>query len=232
MLHHRSPAGVRRNGVRVRLPRLLLRRISTQLYLLTLVAAVLVPLLAFGAFLLTRYAATERARFERDASQIARQVALVLDGELAGLAALLKGLSVSSALERGDLVEFYVEARRLVDGRDELVVLRDLDTSQLLNTQLAFGISLPPARPLSPGERDAFEWWPNCSVWRISEPDLRRAKGRCRPPGRSGRRDRPRPSDHRADLPFPGRAAISRSAGLDRGRRRSERHVRYALRPA
>ena len=86
----------------MRLPRLLLRRISTQLYLLTLVAAVVVPLLAFGAFLLTRYAATERARFERDASQIARQVALVLDAELAGLAALLKGLSVSSALERGD----------------------------------------------------------------------------------------------------------------------------------
>src|SRR4051812_2017022 len=155
MLHH--PLAGRRNGVRVRLPRLLLRRISTQFYLLTLVAAVVVPLLAFGAFLLTRYAATERARFERDASQIARQVALVLDGELAGLEALLKGLSVSSALERGDLAQFYLEARRLVDGRDELVVLRNLDTSQLLNTQLAFGISLPPARPLSPGERDAFE---------------------------------------------------------------------------
>ncbi|HEX8167631.1 MAG TPA: HWE histidine kinase domain-containing protein [Beijerinckiaceae bacterium] len=140
----------------MRLPRLVLPRISTQLYLLALVAAVVVPLLAFGAFLLTRYAATERARFERDASQIARQVALVLDGELAGLAALLKGLSVSSALEGGDLAQLHVEARRLVDGRDELVVLRDLDTRQLLNTRLPFGTALPAAPPLSPDERAAF----------------------------------------------------------------------------
>ncbi|HEX8666503.1 MAG TPA: HWE histidine kinase domain-containing protein [Beijerinckiaceae bacterium] len=140
----------------MRLSRLVLRRISTQLYLLTLVAAVVVPLLAFGAFLLTRYAATERARFERDASQIARQVALVLDGELAGLVALLKGLSVSSALERGDLAQFHSEARRLVDGRDELVVLRDLDTRQLLNTQVPFGTALPAAPPLSSEERAAF----------------------------------------------------------------------------
>ena len=185
MLHH-PLAGRRADGTEFACvyPASCCGEISTQLYLLTLVAAVVIPLLAFGAFLLTRYAATERARFERDASQIARQVALVLDAELAGLAALLKGLSVSSALERGDLAQFYVEARRLVDRRDELVVLRDLDTSQLLNTQLAFGTTLPPARPLSPGERDAFESGRTVVSDVYQSPDLRRAEGRCSPPGR------------------------------------------------
>jgi PAS domain S-box-containing protein len=121
-----------------------------------LVAAVVVPLLAFAAFLLSRYVATERARYERDAMQIARQVALVIDAELLGLAAALKGLSSSTALANGDYARFHEEARRLVAGRQELVVLRGLDTRQLLNTQLPFGTDLPPAPPLSPAQRTAF----------------------------------------------------------------------------
>jgi two-component sensor histidine kinase/PAS domain-containing protein len=132
------------------------RRLSTPVYLFVLVAAVVVPLLAFGAFLLTRYAAAERARFEREAMQIARQVALVVDGELEGLVALLKGLATSSALVSGDLAQFHVEARRLVEGRDEVVVLRDLAARQFLNTQRPFGVELPPAVPLSPEERAAY----------------------------------------------------------------------------
>ena len=67
------------------------RRLSTQNYLLILVAAVVIPLLVFAGFVLTRYAASERARFERDAAQIAHQVAVVVDSKLAELVALLKG---------------------------------------------------------------------------------------------------------------------------------------------
>ena len=57
-------------------------RLTTRVYLFGLVAAVVVPLLAFTAFLLIRYAQMERARYEHDAAQIARQVALVVDSEL------------------------------------------------------------------------------------------------------------------------------------------------------
>jgi hypothetical protein len=97
----------------------------------------------------TSYAAVERERYEREAMQIARPVALVVDGELEGLAALLKGLATSSALVSGDLGQFHVEARRPVEGRDEVVVLRDLGARQLLNTQRPFGVELPPAVPLA-----------------------------------------------------------------------------------
>jgi PAS domain S-box-containing protein len=132
------------------------RRISTQLFLFTLVAAVLVPLLAFAGFLLLRYSANEHARYERDAMQIARQVALVVDRELDGLLALLRGLSVSSSLAGGDFAQFQAEAQRLTAGTDLVIVLRDLETRQFVNTQRPFGTELPPAIPLTPADRAAF----------------------------------------------------------------------------
>ena len=93
------------------------RRLSTRTYLLALIAAVVVPLLAFAGFLLTRHVATERARFEEDAARIARQVALVVDGELNGLIALLKGLAATSALLNDDFAQFHAEAKLLVGSR-------------------------------------------------------------------------------------------------------------------
>jgi hypothetical protein len=132
------------------------RGISTRLYLLGLVAAVVVPLLAFATFLLAWYVAMERARFERDAIQIARQTALVVDGQLGDLVGLLRGLAASSALADGDLARFHTEATRLVEGSDSIVVLRDFGSRQYVNTQRAFGADLPPAPPLSTKDVAAF----------------------------------------------------------------------------
>jgi two-component sensor histidine kinase len=131
-------------------------RLSTQTYLLGLVAAVVIPLLAFSAFLVTRYAVAERARYQRDAAQIARQVALVIDAELGALLGLLHGLAVSSALANDDFATLHGEAMRLVAGRDQVVVLRDLGSRQFLNTQRPFGTALPPPVPLSVAEEAAF----------------------------------------------------------------------------
>jgi two-component sensor histidine kinase len=133
------------------------RRVSTQIYLFALVAAVLVPLLAFIGFLLVRYAAIEQTRLEREALQLARQVSLVIDAELRSLIAQLNGLAASAALARGDLAEFHTEATRMIGARDELVVLRDLGTRQLVNTQRPFGEALPPAIPLRADDLAAYE---------------------------------------------------------------------------
>jgi two-component sensor histidine kinase len=132
------------------------RRVSTQRYLLGLVAAVLIPLLAFSAFLLTRYSITERARYEREAVQIARHVALVIDSELTGFVSVLRGLATSSALARGDFAQFHAEVTGLVDGRDEIIVLRELGNRQILNTQRPFGTELPPAVPIPPEDQATF----------------------------------------------------------------------------
>ncbi len=132
------------------------RRLSTQLYLFCLVAAVVVPLLAFAGYLLMRFAANERARYEQEASQIARQIALVIDGELEGLVALLQGLATSAALARDDYAEFHDEARRLIEGSNNTVLLRGLDTRQYVNASRPLGSTLPQSPPVTPEERVAF----------------------------------------------------------------------------
>jgi two-component sensor histidine kinase/PAS domain-containing protein len=132
------------------------RQISTQRYLLALVAAVVIPLLAFAAFLLLWYVNGERARTEREALQIARQVALLVDGELERFAALLQGLAASSSLQSGNLAQFHVEAGRLAEGGNVVIVLREFGPRQLVNTQVDYGTALPPPVPLSEREREQF----------------------------------------------------------------------------
>jgi hypothetical protein len=112
-----------------------LKRTSTRLYLFALVTAVLIPLLAFTALLLTRYAANERARFENEALETAHQIALIIDAQLGMLAAMLQGLASSASLAGNDLMSFHSEAVRLVRGRDAIIVLRQLGPRQLLNTE-------------------------------------------------------------------------------------------------
>lgn len=133
------------------------RQLSTRSFLLCLVAAVVVPLLVFAAFLLHRFAASERTRFEDEATRLARHVSLVIDGELGSLRARLEGLASSSALAEGDLERFYGEAKRLVGERDMIVLLRDPGSQQFLNTQRPFGVSLPPAVPIPAGDRATLE---------------------------------------------------------------------------
>jgi len=86
-----------------------LKHISTRLYLFALVTAVLVPLLAFAALLVTRYSASERTGFETEALEIAHHVALVVDAQLAMLAAILQAMSTSTALANNDLASFHAD---------------------------------------------------------------------------------------------------------------------------
>lgn len=131
-----------------------MRRVSTQSFLFALVATVLIPALLFAAFLLTRYATTERERLEEDAAQLSRQAMLVIDAELGSHVSLLRALATSTALREGDLARFHQEAARVVVGYDEVVVLREMGPRQLLNTQLPFGTELPPAVPIAAAEQE------------------------------------------------------------------------------
>ncbi|UVK54801.1 PAS domain-containing protein [Mesorhizobium sp. AR02] len=127
-------------------------RLSARLHLLGLIAAAVVPVWLFAAYLLAQYAFTERARFESAALQVARQVSLVVEGELTNLVTVLEGLSKSAALAGGDLNTLHGEAVRLVQGTDRIILLRDLNGRQFVNTELPYGTELPPAVPLSATE--------------------------------------------------------------------------------
>jgi two-component sensor histidine kinase len=133
------------------------RRISTRTFLIAFCLALVLPTFALGALAIYVYAATERSRLESQALQTARQISLILEGEVQNLLATLGGLATSSALTRDDFPDFYDQAKRLVQGRDAVIVLRTMDGQQLVNTQVAAGTKLPPAIALRPHEREVYD---------------------------------------------------------------------------
>ncbi|UCI18399.1 PAS domain-containing protein [Mesorhizobium sp. B2-1-8] len=131
-----------------------LPRRSVRSHLLGLIAAAVIPVWLFAGYLLGQYALHERYRFEQDAVQTARQVSLVVEGELANLQTILDGLSKSAALANGDLQAFHHEALDLVQGTDRIIVLRDLGRNQLVNTEIGYGAALPSVEPIAVADRE------------------------------------------------------------------------------
>jgi two-component sensor histidine kinase len=121
------------------------RAISTRSYFLVFVAGVVLPLLAFATAVLFWFAALERQRLEAEVITTARQAALVVDGRLEEHFAALQGLAASSSLASANFAQFHSEARTIASQSNSVIVLRDLETTQLLNTQVDFGQPLPPA---------------------------------------------------------------------------------------
>jgi len=134
-----------------------LPRRSARLHLLGLIAAAVIPVWLFAAYLLFQFAMHERSRFEQDALQTARQVSLVVEAELANLRTILDGLSKSAALANGDLDGFRGEALRAVQGTAYSLILRDLGRNQLLNTGLGYGADLPQVDPISASDREQLK---------------------------------------------------------------------------
>ncbi|KMO31728.1 histidine kinase [Methylobacterium variabile] len=117
--------------------------LSTQVYLVALAIALIGPGLLFTAVLLGRYAALERTRFEQDARESVRGIALSIDRDMAGLVSVLQTLAASPRLREGGLASFEREARAVRDTTGLDLSLRRPDGSQLLNTALPPGAPLP-----------------------------------------------------------------------------------------
>ncbi len=127
------------------------------MHLLGLIAAAVLPVWLFAAYLLTQFAVNEQDRFEREALRVARQVSLLVESDLANLVAVIEGLAKSDALSGGDLKTLHAQAVRLVQGTDRAILLRDGDGRQIFNTQLSFDAPLPRAPALSPMDRSRIE---------------------------------------------------------------------------
>jgi two-component sensor histidine kinase len=127
-------------------------RYPTRLYLVAFSLALVLPLMALGGAGLYHYAALERGRLEAQAAEIAHQVALILDGKIEELVALLKGLATAPALLAEDLEAFHAQAVRASRGTEAVIVLRTFAATQLVNTQVPPGQPLPPAVPLAEDE--------------------------------------------------------------------------------
>ena len=117
--------------------------LSTRTHLVLLVLALLVPVLAFAAVLAGRYAAAERAGFEREALEKAKQVAALIDRDLVGLETALRTLSTSARIRSGEFEAFHRQALEVRGFLGEHIVLRDLSGQQLVNTRVPWGTALP-----------------------------------------------------------------------------------------
>ncbi len=119
-------------------------------YLALLLAALVLPALAFAGVLLGRLANSEQARLRNQALASAERTADALDRELSGMIAALEVLGSSPVLEAGDLAAFEAQARTVarILGRD--VILMSPSGQQVVNTRLTPGLPLSQASSQNP----------------------------------------------------------------------------------
>lgn len=122
-------------------PALAGRSVRRHLALFTL--ALLVPILALLGFVLYRVAANERARLEREASEIAQSIAVAIDRDLTGLFAALDVLTTSANLMQENFEGFHGQITRLLESQGVATVLYDLEGQQVANVRIPWGHTLP-----------------------------------------------------------------------------------------
>ncbi len=117
--------------------------LSTRIYLVALVVALIGPGLVFTSILLQRYGASERARFEQDAREVVQQVAGAVNRDIEGVIAALRSLAAATALRNGDMTAFEARMRALSARSGLELTLRHPDGRVVATTALAPGAPLP-----------------------------------------------------------------------------------------
>jgi PAS domain S-box-containing protein len=115
-------------------------------HVVLLVMACIVPMVAFSAFAVLRYANAQREAGSQQIMNTARALSAAMDVELKTAEAALAALATSPALHDGDLVRFYEQCRTVGLARGAWTVLADPDGREIFHTQRALG---EPGRMLS-----------------------------------------------------------------------------------
>src|SRR5687767_1677996 len=121
----------------------LANRLTMRGYLVLLTLAILLPVLVFSGVLYLRYYNAEQERIENDLLSDARQLALTVDRDLAGLLNTLQTLTTSTRLAENDYAAFYQQAERVRAMLGLNILLRETSGQQIVNTRLPWGTSLP-----------------------------------------------------------------------------------------
>lgn len=111
-----------------------------------LCAALLVPMLALGGFLLFRMAEAERAQHQGVAREAARQIAVALDRGLTTYQAMLQVLATSDYLRSGNLAAFRQRALEVPRPAGAEIILRDPSGQILLGAGAASLLPNPSGR--------------------------------------------------------------------------------------
>jgi PAS domain S-box-containing protein len=111
-------------------------RLGLRTHLIIFGLAIVIPVLVYSAFVLHRYAESERVASERRALEITRGLSNDVDREIVSIITTLETLATSPSLARGAIKEFRAEAKEALRSRPWNVVLIDADNRQLVNTRL------------------------------------------------------------------------------------------------
>ncbi|GGI19290.1 hybrid sensor histidine kinase/response regulator [Oxalicibacterium faecigallinarum] len=130
-------------------------RIRTRLLVLFL--SVLIPaFITAGIGISYVFSETQEAN-RQSMREIAQALALVVDREMMKREAVLKTLATSSALDDGDLQQFYLQAKRVAPTIESSIMLSDLHGNVLLNTRLPYQANRRDPNPLIKSLREQAE---------------------------------------------------------------------------
>jgi signal transduction histidine kinase/ActR/RegA family two-component response regulator len=122
-------------------------------HLLTLVVAVLLPMILFAVIVVAMFGRQQRADVEQGAVETARALMNAVDESLNSSVKTLQALAASRTLDgAGALGQFHADARRVLQSHPDWlgIALFTAGAQQLLNTSRAPGEALPPsAEPAS-----------------------------------------------------------------------------------
>jgi two-component sensor histidine kinase len=117
-------------------------RASIGAYLVAIVLAVALPILALVALLLVQLENSERSALKRDTVQDAQVLARGIDRQLQDMSTTLRLLSTSPELEKDDLAAFHERTMTALGSNSVFVILVDAEGQQLLNTRRPYGTPL------------------------------------------------------------------------------------------
>jgi two-component sensor histidine kinase len=111
--------------------------------LIALIAATVVPMVGFSALLATRYAESERRAIETRRLDVAKNLTVLIDGEVSAIEAVLAGLAKTPDLLRGDIGGFRAYAETLIGERIAVLALLEPSGQQIMSTFVPLGQPLP-----------------------------------------------------------------------------------------
>jgi PAS domain S-box-containing protein len=112
---------------------------SLRAYVVILVVACIIPMVAFSAFAVLRYANAQRESNNRQILNTARAMSAAMDVEFKTAEASLAALATSPALRDGNLAEFYGQAQQVAGQHHAWVVLVEPEGRVILNTLVPMG---------------------------------------------------------------------------------------------
>jgi two-component sensor histidine kinase len=116
-------------------------------HLLTVVAIVLIPLIAFSAALIWQFDSAERTRVEREAVELGKRVSAVTDRKLSATLGALQVLATSRLISDRNDADLYKQAEEVKQIIGGEVIIKDVSGQQIVNTRLPFGAVLPSSLP-------------------------------------------------------------------------------------